>query len=369
MTMLRRGKRSLAGFVLGLLVASSAQALPQLELRMEPEAGRVRPDLDAVTMVLAARDGERPIAANWSVAIELTAPPAHPLVSTSFPIVEGTTLLRYTVPVINGEARFTFVPPIRGSYHLAATLLAASGEPLTTATFAPRFPENPEKVRHLTWLVTGLALIGGITGWLIASSQPSPGARTIGLVATLLWGLGAGSPPAAAHGGHHDQGAAVPLETNTASGISTGGGAHGQTVVDLKVEGTPRVGELVTLQGSLHCPMGCPRQGRVHLTITNLEGGDVVFAGDLPVGAGAFTWRGQLYDGAPHRLRVEAKDGAKGEAELMVEAIHPPLSASLKAFGLLISVAAAAMAIGYLASNWWKTRTRGTRRPMGERTA
>lgn len=137
------------------------------EIRLEtiPSLDEVRPLADPARIVLTVLDGEGEPLKQGRVRIRLDAPPPGRLLSTDFPLVEGSRLIDMELPVSDGRAEWEYVFPIRGSYRLEVQ--AASGEKKEMkGLFALTVRENRRKLFYLGSSVAALFLFGFMAGRL-----------------------------------------------------------------------------------------------------------------------------------------------------------------------------------------------------------
>lgn len=118
------------------------------------------PDQHPAQVVLDA--GEWPD--GTSVRVKMFAP-ASGVLSTDFPRVEGTPLLDSTMAVNAGKVRFTYLFPIRGTYHIM--LERTDGGKSVPKPVTLTIPENPQEVRNLFLLLAGLFGLGGLSGYIL----------------------------------------------------------------------------------------------------------------------------------------------------------------------------------------------------------
>jgi hypothetical protein len=119
------------------------------------------PDKDPAEVVLDA--GKWPD--GTLVRVKMFAP-APGVLSTDFPRVEGTPLLDSTMTVESGKVRFTYLFPIRGTYHI--TLAQTDGDrSVSRKSVTLTIPENPQEVRNVVGLLIGLFGLGGLSGYLL----------------------------------------------------------------------------------------------------------------------------------------------------------------------------------------------------------
>lgn len=175
--MLNRSVRRLSRAVcLVALLCSAPGALfsdsgASIQYELKPAADRIGPDVDVAQLVLRVRTATGdPIPARLQV--ELDAPPRNMLVSTDFPIVEGTRLMRAEAATdASGEHALRYLFPIRGEYRLrvVATPLDPSIAPIRQE-FAFSLRENPGEVFNLFLLMGVLFVFGGLAGIVFGRS-------------------------------------------------------------------------------------------------------------------------------------------------------------------------------------------------------
>jgi hypothetical protein len=315
----------------------------QLEWDQDPELVHPREDRLGLRIRVQRSDGSPVPAAR--LRIRLQAPETPWLASTDFPVVEGTTLLDHDLNLQGGVHAFQFVPPIRGSYTLSASV-----EPLPGGiSFAPiqkswttTVRESADRKKNLAILLTILVVVGGISGFMIGRAS-----RTMALAALLLmvWP----PSPVKAHGSHqHSKPAPAPLQAE-----DTQDGDR----IDLRIlSSEARVGELTAIEADYRDTQGHLKPARFRLEVTQLEHDQLVFATDIAASNGSMSWQGQLFDGSTHRVTVTAapihaapdQKPARAERDLEVTGVAPPLLAVVKSLGFLLLVTAAALLIGIL---------------------
>lgn len=347
-------------FLLSLLVlffpvvaesaGSAESALLQMEVDRNLEDIHPREHTLGFRVFIHLSDG-RPVS-GARLKIHLKAPDTPWLGSTDFPVVEGTSLLNQELHVKGASYFFQFVPPIRGTYTLTASVEPLPGD----SSFAPTqkswdttISESPARKKNLTILLAILATVGGISGFIIGRPRHSVTA----VLLLLLWP----HSPLKAHGSHqHTARAAPSAETITS--------AEGNSI-DLDVlTPEPRVGELTSLMARYQNAEGQAQAARFHLEITQLEHEHIVFMTDITSPDGIMHWQGQMFDGSPHRISVTALPLAKNdqtqlvkvERDVEVSGVEPPLRSVIKSFGLLMLVTAFALIMGILIGRFFPQR-------------
>tara|TARA_B110000305_G_C19426671_1_gene633985 strand:- start:464 stop:1042 length:579 start_codon:yes stop_codon:yes gene_type:complete len=125
---------------------------------------------------------------------------------------------------------------------------------------------------------------------------------------------------------------------------------------DLQIEGTreAKVGDIASLQGSLTQNGKLLNDVQYNLSFYHLEDGKDVFRTSFISDSGEFSWGQQFFDGAEHKITLEAKpatgDSFKAVSVSMnigVEGIQPPMRVIIKSMILLLTITFTAMVIGY----------------------
>lgn len=331
-----------------LLAESAEPARLQMTNDRDLTAVHPREDILGVRLDFHRADG-RPVS-GARLKIQLKAPDTPWLGSTDFPIVEGTTLLNQELHVTGSSHAFQFVPPIRGTYTLTASVEPLAGD----SSFAPTqnswqttISESPARKKNLALLLTILIIIGGISGFVIGRR---PRSAAIPVLLLLLWP----HEPLKAHGSHqHAKPVAPPAQTLS----SEEGGS-----IDLEIlTPEPRVGELTALMARYRDQHGQAQAAQFHLEVMQLEHERLVFSTDITASDGALRWQGQFFDGSTHRVSITAvpqrsqgKIGtAKVERDVDVSGVEPPLSSIIKSFGFLMFITALALLLGILTGRFF----------------
>ena len=281
--------------------------------------------------------------------IQLTAPATPWIGSTDLPVVEGSSLLQQDIQVRGAVHAFQFVPPIRGTYTLSASVEALPGE----TSFAPAqsswqttIHESAERKNNLTMLIAILVIVGGLSGFVLGRSA----AGSALVLLFIFWPYQA----LKAHGSHEHKKITRPPPTAVQS---TEG--H-QLDLDI-VTPEPRVGELTEIMARYQNAEGDLQGARFHMEVKQLEHDHVVFSSDFTAPDGVLHWQGQFTDGSPHRVSLTAKplvdenpqDLVKIERDVDVTGVEPPLRSVIKSFGLLMTITALALIFGLLLGRYF----------------
>lgn len=349
-----------------------------LELDTDRPLDQVVPDEGEVELIIKLRDASGAPIPRAELRVELTAPPTNPLFSTDFPHVEGSRLIASDVLAVDGRFSMRIVAPIRGAYHLQVTAKPPTGTTAfapTSAEWRPAIRENPEKIRRLALFVIGLTLISGASGFILGRTRTTPLLRAAKLAASAAFALlaatsGLMTDTALAHGpggGHESAGGhSASIETTVPTSSITSGDSRIAELELRLLTPAPRVGQLAELAAVARDSEGAVVPVQFQLRFRQLEHEVEVFSTVITAPDGRLAWKGQFFDGSPHRVELVASPlgGKAGEAvtatlETEVEAVAPPFSASAKAFLLLMSIAAATMALGFQLGGRTRPRLEG----------
>lgn len=302
----------------------------------------IRPQHDNLSISVTAKD----IADVGPVHLKLFAPPPNPLVSTDFPVVEGSTLIDSIISLDKGGFAFSFVPPIRGTYQLeVATLSRATG--LTKQqrwTFTVE--ENPEKWQNLVIFLLTLGLICGFSGFVVGFSESG----NIKSRALLLTCLAFVVFPIKHSWAHDQEKHSLSKENPIPSRVEYRNGLN----LELRLlNQSARVGRPAELVGFLRDKSGQLVPARFELAFRQVEHDIILFSTKLLGNGGSFRWSGQFYDGSTHRVEVKAipfeqeSQVVTAVLPVEVEAVAPPANAVSKSFLSLLLFAAVTMILGY----------------------
>jgi hypothetical protein len=330
---------------LRLLIAAPAQAEQSpltVAMSTMPAAEAIRPDTGLVRVVLTILQHGQPLN-NAYLQVEVTAPARSTILSTDFPVVEGTHLLSLASLIRDGTLTFDYLFPIRGTYTFDLTVTPdpkSSEVPPTTLRKTLHIRENPAEVRNAWLLVSGLFVFGGISGVLLARSAAArqQTALVVVLAVLLVQFLGP------------DEVAAATLQTPQTS-----------PAWSLEVHPTPEratVGEPVQLAIVLKKDnqiFAAPMQ--VAIDMQHLEDHKAVFRTQTMAPDGATSLRFQFFDGAPHVVTVTARPvdamafaadapPLRAVLDMEVTAVHPPAGVQLRLMAILIGVLVVGIMVG-----------------------
>jgi hypothetical protein len=277
-----------------------------------------------LTLTVAALDG-RSSSGGW-VIVRLDAPSKGVFFSTDFPVVEGSRLLELRLPIIDGQARWRQVFPIRGDYRLAAQIAGAASAK-TEKIFTLHVHENDRKWLVLGGFVLGLFVIGVIAGRIFSAPRNN---RTVNLGLSLV----------------------LSITYCAATGDSAWAQQDHKRKYLAKIEvASPTVGTPARVRWWLQ-PAGVEGMpsAKLAISIMHLEKNTVVFAVEnIPV-AGEFSFDYQFVDGSEHRMSAVAvtDDGEtiRQEQTVSVTAVAPPSRAQLAALALFLFVIFLGLLVG-----------------------
>lgn len=336
---------------------------PHINVSTEPE--RLHPHSEEVTVRVSVK-GLPSSSTGHRVHLTLDAPSSDVL-STDFPIVEGTRLLDLTAELQENSFAFDYRFPIRGTYDVHASVFHRDGEassPLVNARRSIHVSEHPSDLRNASLLFVGLFLLGLLSGIVVRRSAIRSDGGSTGSATTssgilfLVASAGLLTTPLYAHGpgGHetHERAKALPDHVE---------GDHGTLHVDVSPD-DPDVGELMTVKARFSEPeAGAPSPARFVVECVNLEEGYAVFRMSTVERSGTLQQRIQFVDGAPHHVRVKAKPLDQGEPEheepalevgtsVDVTAIPPPTNLVVRMMSILLGVFVVGLIGGYLSQSY-----------------
>lgn len=314
-----------AGFLFVLLLGVGASAEEfNILLKTSPKLELLRPFADPASLSLLVTQADGRPVAQGRVAIVLDAPKPGALLSTDFPLVEGSRLLELVLPLRRGRAEWKYLFPIRGNYRLSVNFVAADGQG-TIKDFAIPVLENRQKWLWLGLFCAGLFLFGFSAGRIFTT--PGRAGMTTALLALFVAVLGSV--------GGHDAPAPIQDVSNPQSALEIDGAV---------------VGKLASLRWR---PTDTPVVNRqLSLTITHLEKRKTMFAVDKVLVAGEFGLKFHYPDGAEYRVNAVAE--APGQAPVRAERLvavsgsEPALTAQLPALLFFLSVIALGLGAGRL---------------------
>jgi hypothetical protein len=338
---------------------------PPLERILPFEAEAEKPQ-SPVTLKLQAVDAAGKPLENTKISLQILTPPSNPLLTTDFPIVEGTKLLQMNATAPDGKLEIQQMLPIRGKYQLLVNV-----SPLVANAFAPyqqtlnlNVRENPVKYKYFAAIAAILISLGLLGGWVIGGQEElqqgeiAPqsvrlllSALTVVAIVTLLV-INISAEVAEAHSsGHH---------SNTAEAVAPSSQKSQGLEINLEGDKNATVGKLANLSLQVKdTATGQPitdvaLQIKAIATEHNLTVFD--YKG-IPDEQGKLTWLEQFFDGSPHKIEVEATPlpgssrqfaPVKVAQEVEVEAIAPPIYIRLIGLFYFTAFVGIGMAIGLL---------------------
>ncbi|AFZ58353.1 hypothetical protein H6G54_04295 [Anabaena cylindrica FACHB-243] len=358
--------------ILYSVVGVSQTTKPHVQLSTNPSLERILPfeagtekEQSPVKMTFQAMDAASKPIGNALINLQILTPQRNPLLTTDFPIVEGTKLLEIEAEVPDGKLEFQQIFPIRGHYQLKVNV-----SPLVANAFVPyqenldlNVRENPVKYKYFAVTVAILLSLGLLGGWVIGGQQElqegeiAPqsvrlllSALTVVAIVTLLF-INITAEVAEAHGsGHSHNKETIAPSVEKSQGME----------VSLEGDKTATVGKLANLGVQVKdSTTGKPIQdARLLVKAIALEDNLTVFAyNGVTNKEGKLRWMSQLFDGAPHKIEVEVMPSADSQQqsppikvaqEVEVEAIAPPIYIRLIGLFYFTAIVGIGMAIGLL---------------------
>ena len=146
------------------LMSSTAYGETVLEFQTNPPLDQILPDAETANLQFMVKQNGKVVEEEVRFKVKITTPKTNPLLSTDFPIVEGTQLVYANVDRPNGQFDLKYLLPIRGEYTLDVSASLESGEHLNlNETFVIK--ENPQEVKNLVVflaLIAAFAIMCGI---------------------------------------------------------------------------------------------------------------------------------------------------------------------------------------------------------------
>lgn len=296
---------------------------------------------DSANFTLKLDGAEDRSAGPLDVTVRLTAPPPGKLLSTDFPLIEGTPLIAMDLSGVPGTLSWDYLFPIRGVYRLD---VAATDEDRRRwhRTFELRVRESGARAAFLVGFATALFLLGILAGRLFTGVAGRAGL----LVIPLLAGVGvSGSLSSEPRG-----------EIGRAGALK-----HTLTVT------APRAGALSTIRWrGVDDATGKPVPAAVTLKVVQLEKDREVFRLDRLPTDGSLELSFQFTDASPHQvMAIAVTPGQKHEAVTMatvhVDSATPPLRTRIQPVLLFLLAVTAGLAAGRISKRWrtrlrWNTR-------------
>ncbi|ARV58792.1 hypothetical protein BZZ01_09205 [Nostocales cyanobacterium HT-58-2] len=347
---------------------------PPLE-RIIPFEAEAQKEQSPVTLTFLAVDAAGKPLENALIGLQILTPPTNPLLTTDFPIVEGTKLLQMEAVAPAGQLEIQQMLPIRGNYQLRVNV-----SPLVANAFAPyeqtlnlNVRENPVKYKYFAVVAAILLSVGLLGGWVIGGQEQlrqgeiAPqsvrlllSGLTLIAIVTLLF-INISAEVAEAHGSGHSSGTEV-----IAPSVQKSQGVE----VQLEGDKNATVGKLANLALQVKdATTGQPiKDVALHVKAIALEHGLTVFTyKGVADSEGKLTWQEQFFDGSPHKVEVEATPlrGSKRQfppvkvaQSVEVEGIAPPMSVRLLGLFYFTALVGIGMLIGLLIQSKRKLQAR-----------
>ena len=365
--------------LVGVSQTSQSQVLlstnPPLEKILPFEAGTDRKQ-SPVTFKLQAVDAGGKLLTNALIKLQISTPPRNPFLTTDFPIVEGTELLELEAAAPNGKLEFEQMLPIRGNYQIQVNVspLVANAFASYQQTLNLNVRENPVKYKFFAVIAAILLSLGLLGGWVIGGQEEikegeiAPqsvrlllSALTVVAIVTLLF-INITAEVAEAHGDAHS-----PKNEKIAPSISQSQGME----VRITGDKLATVGRLANLAVEVKDSTTGAAIKDVGLRVKAiaLEDNLTVFAYQgFPNSEGKLIWQEQFFDGAPHKVEVEAISlpessrqfpAVKVAQSMEVEGIAPPMYIRLIGLFYFTAIVGMGMAIGLLIQHRKELPVRG----------
>ncbi|MCF6312127.1 MAG: hypothetical protein L3J39_06725 [Verrucomicrobiales bacterium] len=154
-----------------LLLTAAAAATDGLQVSYttEQSLATIGPDEDVVKMTFSVTKDGAPSDAQLHIVLD--SPEVNSIISTDFPIVEGTRLFDARGITQGGKLEMSYLFPIRGQYTMRVSAQSLTTPALTTAeTFTFSLNENPHEVINFYILISILVSIGLLSGVILAKS-------------------------------------------------------------------------------------------------------------------------------------------------------------------------------------------------------
>ncbi|GIK37552.1 MAG: hypothetical protein BroJett011_13850 [Chloroflexota bacterium] len=332
-----------------LFGGTSAQAQSNLSVILEAAPadslpGTIGPDKTLVHTSLTIVDATGQAVPNAFLKLRLDAPASNPILSTDFPVVENTTLLRYEGTLPTGRFEFDYIYPIRGKYNFQVEAGRDAAAPSFHNTLNLDLSENVNEVINLIILVAGLLALGIVAGVVIGNGAR---AQRMAAMSVVLIALGIGllsSPPSTvqAQHGEHD---AISAEPFTESATN-----KDLTLTYTMNPGMGEVGTLSHLNFAATYSRGAPVPNTSFaVKFWHVEDKKQVFAANLYAPSGQTQLDFQFFDGAKHEVQLQA-NSATGKVDLTkviaVQPIDPPLLVKIKTTLYLVLIAFGGILVG-----------------------
>jgi hypothetical protein len=324
-----------------------------------------------VQLRFQARDAAGIPLQNARYRLQILTPSPTPWFTTDFPIVEGTKLLDIQGDAPTGEFRMQQVFPIRGSYQLQVnvTPVVSNGFAPIAQTLTLTVPENPLKFRYFPVVLAVLLTIGFVGGHVIGDRQAVQAGEiaprrvrlllsgvTVSVIAALFF-FNMSAEFAQAH---------MSMKmTEEAPTVNNSGSIQSQGLtLALTGDEHTAVGQLASFQAKLSDGQTSqPVSDAIfEVSATQQENDWVAFTYQgVPDAQGTLVWQEQLFDGAPHKIKVKVSPQTNSKRqfqpfqatkEIEVKGIAPPISVRLVGLFYFTGV----LALGMIAGLWIKRR-------------
>ena len=310
-----------AFFICTLLLGVASAAEIDIFLKTSPALELLRPFADPVNLSLLVTRGDGRPVEQGRVAIVLDAPKPGAFLSTDFPMVEGSRLLELVLPLRQGRAQWKYLFPIRGSYQLSVSVVAADGKSVAKS-FAIPILENRAK-----WLWLGL-FCAGLFGFGFAAGRIFTVIPATMKTLSLLLFLSAVSIDSG-----HDGPSSVEKVASPSPALEIAAATVGKPT-RLRWRGAD----------------GGAATTWLSLTITHLEKHKTVFAIDKVPVAGDYALDFHFPDGAEYRVNsiaeVAGQPPMRTERLVAVTGIEPPMTAQIPALIFFLAVIALGLGAG-----------------------
>ncbi|MBW4586751.1 hypothetical protein G7B40_015160 [Aetokthonos hydrillicola Thurmond2011] len=368
--------------ILYSFVGISQTPAPRVLLTTNPPLQHILPfeaeaktEQSPVALTLQAVDAVGKPLENAVIGLQILTPQTNPLLTTDFPIVEGTKLLEMQAVAPAGKLEIQQMLPIRGHYQLRVNV-----SPLVPNAFTPyeqtlnlNVRENPVKYKYLVIVAAILVSLGLLGGWVIGGQEQlrqgeiAPqsvrlllSGLTVIAIVTLLF-INISAEVAEAHGsGHNTAEEAIAPSVQRSQGVQ----------VQLEGDKNATVGKLANFGLQVKdSATGKPvKDVALQVKAIALEHGLTVFTyKGFANPEGKLIWQEQFFDGSPHKVEVEATplpssaykfSPVKVAQSVDVEGIAPPISVRLLGLFYFTALVGIGMVIGLLIQSKLKSQAR-----------
>lgn len=363
-------------------VSFGADRSSELQIRFRPEVvgQQIGPDDDVVKFTFELlRDG-KPVDALLHVMLD--SPPPGSVLSTDFPIVEGTRLIDSSVATCDGHLTLEYMFPIRGRYRWNVTAMPLDAQHLSCSeAFDFTIFENRSEIVNFSALLAGLAVLGLVAGVVLAQDAVRKAALEnaweIARRKPVILLLALPAAQLAAHGpdGHSrageirdqvvvtkgDRQLSLRMVPQPVLAAPTGAAAAAHRRQDGGVY-QARVGELAFLIAEVNAEGAAVSDVVYTLVLEHFEDEKIVFSTTARAPSGVMNWGQQLFDGSAHRVSVTAaaQDGSFAPITVQmlvgVEAVQPPGHIVTRTLFLLLTLVTVAMVAGYVGGHHFGAR-------------